>query len=116
MPSHNRVTLIGNLTREPELKYTKAGTAYAKFAMAMNRKVKRGEDWKDEVCFVDITVFGKLAENCTENLLKGRMVFIDGRLNFNSWESKDGQKLSKLDVVANTVEFLNVPKSSRDSQ
>ena len=97
---------MGNLTRDPELRFTSNGSALAKFGLAVNRKYKAGEEWKEEVCFVDITVWGKQAENCAEYLSKGRPVFIDGRLQFSTWETDDGQKRNKLEVVANTVQFL----------
>jgi len=115
MASYNKVLLMGNLTRDPELRFTAGGTAVANFGIAVNRKFKQGEEWKEDVCFVDITVWGKLAENCTEYLSKGRSVFVDGRLNFSSWEAKDGQKRNKLDVVANSVDFLSRPSSGGDS-
>lgn len=107
MASFNKVLLLGNLTRDPELRFTASGAAVASFGLAVNRKFKQGEEWKEDVCFVDITVWGKQAENCTEYLSKGRSVFIEGRLNFSSWENKEGQKRNKLDVVANTVQFLS---------
>ncbi len=106
MASFNKVLLMGNLTRDPELRFTSNGSALAKFGLAVNRKYKAGEEWKEEVCFVDITVWGKQAENCAEYLSKGRPVFIEGRLQFSSWETDDGQKRNKLEVVANTVQFL----------
>ena len=127
MASLNKVLLMGNLTRDPELRFTAGGSAVANFGLAVNRKYKQGDEWKEDVCFVEITVWGKLAENCTEYLSKGRSVFVDGRLNFSSWEAKDGQKRNKLDVVANTVDFLgksgpggassgNSPDSQSDQQ
>jgi len=106
MANFNKVLLMGNLTRDPELRFTSNGSALAKFGLAVNRKYKAGEEWKEEVCFVDITVWGKQAENCAEYLSKGKPVFIDGRLQFSSWETDDGQKRSKLEVVANMVQFL----------
>lgn len=106
MPSFNKVILMGNLTRDPELKFTQNGSALCKLGLAVNRKYKSGEEWVDEVCFVDITVWGKQAENCAEYLAKGRSALIEGRLQFSSWETDDGQKRSKLDVVANSVQFL----------
>lgn len=106
MASFNKVLLMGNLTRDPELRYTASGSALATFGLAVSRKYKSGDDWKDEVCFVDITVWAKQAENCAEYLSKGSPVFIEGRLNFSTWET-DGQKRSKLDVVANVVQFLS---------
>ncbi len=106
MPSFNKVFLMGNLTRDPELRYTASGTALASFGIAVNRKFKQGDEWKDEACFVDITVWGKQGENCSEYLSKGRPVFIEGYLRFSTWEADGGQKRSKLDVTANTVQFL----------
>ena len=106
MANFNKVLLMGNLTRDPELRFTSSGSALAKFGLAVSRKYKSGEEWKEDVCFVDITVWGKLAENCAEYLSKGRPVFIDGRLQFSTWETDDGQKRSKLEVVANMVQFL----------
>ena len=105
MASFNKVMLMGNLTRDPELRYTSNGSAVTSFGLAVNRKFKQGEEWKDEVCFVDITVWGKQGENCAEYLSKGRPAFIEGFLKFSTWES-DGQKRNKLEVVANTVQFL----------
>ena len=96
---------MGNLTRDPELRYTSNGSAVTSFGLAVNRKFKQGEEWKEDVCFVDITVWGKQGENCAEYLSKGRPAFVEGRLQYSTWES-DGQKKSKLEVVANTVQFL----------
>ena len=105
MASFNKVMLMGNLTRDPELRYTSNGSAVTSFGLAVNRKFKQGDEWKDDVCFVDITVWGKQGENCAEYLSKGRPAFIEGFLKFSTWES-DGQKRNKLEVVANTVQFL----------
>jgi single-strand DNA-binding protein len=96
---------MGNLTRDPELRYTASGAAVASFGLAVNRKFKQGEEWKDEVCFVDITVWAKQGENCAQYLNKGSLVFLEGRLNYQTWET-DGQKRNKLEVVANNVQFL----------
>jgi single-strand DNA-binding protein len=105
MASFNKVMLTGNLTRDPELRFTANGSAVASFGLAVNRKFKQGDEWVDDVCFVDITVWGKQGENCAEYLSKGRPAFIEGYLKFSTWES-DGQKRNKLEVVANTVQFL----------
>ena len=112
MASFNKVMLMGNLTRDPELRYTSNGSAVTSFGLAVNRKFKQGDEWKEDVCFVDITVWGKQGENCAEYLSKGRPAFVEGRLQYSTWES-DGQKKSKLEVVANTVQFLG---SRGDSQ
>ena len=105
MASFNKVMLMGNLTRDPELRFTANGSAVASFGLAVNRKFKQGDEWVDDVCFVDITVWGKQGENCAEYLSKGRPAFIEGYLKFSTWES-DGKKRNKLEVVANTVQFL----------
>ena len=114
MASFNKVLLIGNLTRDPELRYTSGGTAVASFGLAVNRKFKQGEEWKDEVCFVDITVWAKQGENCAEYLNKGSLAFIEGRLNYQTLESEGGQKRSKFDVVANYVQFLTKQGAKMD--
>ena len=106
MANFNKVILAGNLTRDPEVRYTPKGTAIAKLGMAINNRMKQGEEWKDEVCFVDVVVFGKQAENCSEYLNKGKLVLVEGRLQWRSWEDQSGQKRSKHEVVAQTVRFM----------
>lgn len=107
MPSVNSVFLIGNLTRDPELRYIPSGTAVASFGLAMSRAYTTQDgDRKEEVCFVDIEAWGKTAENCANYLSKGRPVCVEGSLKFDSWETEDGQKRSKLRVRANRVTFL----------
>jgi len=102
----NKVILIGNLTKNPELRYTPSGTPVASFGLAVNRKYRQAEELKEEVCFVDIVVFGKQAEHCGQYLSKGNGVIVDGRLQQRRWETDDGQKRSKHEVVAQTVTFL----------
>jgi single-strand DNA-binding protein len=104
--SFNRVILMGNLTRDPELRYTGNGTAVCTLGLAVNRRVKKGERWEEEASFFDIVVFGKTAENSAEYLAKGRPVLIEGELTQRRWESQDGQKRSKIEVVASQVRFL----------
>ncbi len=111
MASHNRWTGIGHLTRDPELRFTQSGDAVCSFGLAINEKYKSGEDWKTRVCFVDITVWSKSGEACAQHLHKGSQVFIEGRLNYQTWE-KDGQKRSKLEVVSSNVQFLSAKKDS----
>lgn len=106
MAGLNRVFLMGNLTRDPELRYTPSGTPVASFGLAVNRRYKQGEEWKEEVCFVDIVVFGAQAKNCGEYLSKGRLALVEGRLQWRSWETNEGQKRSKHEVVALNVQFL----------
>ncbi len=106
MTGFNKVILIGNLTKNPELRYTPNGTPVASFGLAVNRKYRQNEELKEEVCFVDIVVFGKQAEHCGQYLGKGQGVIVDGRLQQRRWETDDGQKRSKHEVVAQTVTFL----------
>jgi single-strand DNA-binding protein len=106
MASFNKVVLMGNLTRDPELRYTPGGAAVCTFGLAMNRRYKQNDEVKDEVCFVDITVWGRQAENCDQYLSKGSGIMLEGRLRLNQWETDEGSRRSKLDVVANNIQFL----------
>jgi single-strand DNA-binding protein len=106
MISYNKVILIGNLTKDPEIRYTPNGTAVASFRLAVNRRYKQGEEFKEEVCYIDIVVFGKQAESCGQYLNKGSGVIVEGRLQERRWDTEDGQKRSKHEVVAQTVRFL----------
>ena len=111
MASYNKVLLMGNLTRDPEVKYTPKGTALANLGLAVNRRwtTETGEQ-KEEVTFVDVEVWGRQAETAGQYLSKGRPVFIEGRLKLDSWEDKEsGQKRNKLKVVAERVQFLGAP-------
>ncbi|MBI5773832.1 MAG: single-stranded DNA-binding protein [Verrucomicrobia bacterium] len=114
MASFNKVILMGNLTRDPELRYTPKGTAIAKIGVAVNRvwTTETGEK-KEEVTFVDVDVFGRTAENVGQYMRKGRPILIEGRLRLDQWDDKQtGQKRSKLGVVAETVQFLGSPTGS----
>ena len=106
MTGFNKVILIGNLTKNPEIRYTPSGTPVANFGLAVNRKFRQAEELRDEVCYIDIVVFGKQAEHCGQYLSKGNGVIVDGRLQQRRWETEDGQKRSKHEVVAQTVNFL----------
>ena len=107
MANLNRVFLIGNLTRDPELRYIPSGTAVANFGLATNRvyKTPSGEK-KEEVCFVKVVVWGRMAEVCGEYLSKGRPVFIEGRLQYRAWDGSGGEKRSTLEIRAERVQFL----------
>lgn len=108
MASFNKVILLGNLTRDPQLKYLPSQTAVAEFGIACNRKFKSaaGED-REEVTFVDITAFGKQAELINQYFTKGKPIFIEGRLKFDSWEDKQGGgKRSRLTVVLENFQFI----------
>lgn len=113
MASFNKVILVGNLTRDPELRYTQKGTAIAKIGLAVNRVwTNEAGEKKEEVTFVDVDVFGRTAENVGQYMRKGRPILIEGRLRLDQWDDKQtGQKKSKLGVVAETVQFLGSPNS-----
>jgi single-strand DNA-binding protein len=105
MASYNRVILVGNLTRDPELRYIPSGTAVSDIGLAVNDRIKRGDQWVDETTFVDVTLWGRTAEIANEYLSKGSPVLIEGRLKLDRWE-KDGQKHSKLRVTAEKMQML----------
>ncbi len=109
MASFNKVILAGNLTRDPELRYTPKGTAIARLGIACNRKWKSETgEMKEEVTFVDVDAFGKTAETIGQYLKKGRPILIEGRLRYDIWEDKQsGQKKSKLGVVLENFQFLD---------
>ena len=108
MASFNRVILMGNLTRDPELRYTPKGTAIAKVGLAVNRNwTSESGEKKEEVTFIDIDIFGRTAENVGQYMRKGRPILVEGRLKLDQWDDKQtGQKRSRLGVVAETVQFL----------
>lgn len=105
MASFNRVVLIGNLTRDPELRHISSGTAVSDIGLAINDRVKRNEQWIEETTFVDITLWGRTAEVANQYLSKGSPVLIEGRLKLEQWE-KDGQKRSKLKVIGERMQML----------
>ena len=106
MVGFNKIILIGNLTRNPELRYTPSGTPVTNFGLAVNRRFRQADDQKEEVCYVDIVVFGKQAEPCGQYLSKGDGAIIEGRLQQRRWETEDGQRRNKHEVVAQSVTFL----------
>src|SRR6185503_3556841 len=107
MASFNRVILMGNLTRDIELRYTPGNLAVTDIGMAVNHKRKNANgEWVEEVTFVDVTLWGRQAEVASEYLTKGSPVLIEGRLKLDSWEGKDGQKHSKLRVVGEFMQML----------
>ena len=105
MASFNRVVLVGNLTKDIELRHTKTGTAVTDVSLAVNERVKKNEQWVDEAHFFDITLWGRLAEIAAEYLSKGSSVLIEGRLKHDRWE-QDGQKRSKVGIVGEKMQML----------
>lgn len=107
MPNYNRVILMGNLTRDPELRYTPSGHAVADFGMAINRRHRSQDgDRRDEAVFVSVTAWGRQAEVINEHLCKGRPIFLEGRLHLDEWTSSDGTRRSKLKVVLESFQFI----------
>ena len=108
MANFNKVILLGNLTRDIEVRYTQGGLAIAKFGMAINRKSKSQDgDMRETTCFVDCTAFGKSAEILEQYVSKGSPLFVDGRLEYSTWEDKNGGgKRSKLEVVVENFQFV----------
>jgi len=112
MAGMNVVVLIGNLTSDPEMKYTPSGTAKTKFSIAVNRKYKDGSgQTQEEVTYVPIVVWGGQAENCANYLSKGRPVAVEGRLRIDSFDNAEGQKVKVIEVIANSVQFLGSGKN-----
>lgn len=113
MASLNQVNLIGNVTRDIELKYTAGGTAIAEFGMAMNSKYKKNDEWIEDVTFVDVTFFGKQAEILAEYVKKGSPLYTSGKLRLDQWES-EGQKRSKLHVIGSEFQLLGQKRDSAE--
>jgi single-strand DNA-binding protein len=108
MAGFNRLIIVGNLTRDPEYRQLTSGQAVCRLGLATNRQFKNGQTGAlvQEVCFIDVDVWGEQAKSCHEYLKKGRSILVEGRLKFDSWEDQAGQKRSKHSVVANSVVFL----------
>jgi single-strand DNA-binding protein len=111
MASLNKVLLIGNLTKDPELRYTPQGTAVVNLRLAANRRFKdKNQELKEETCFVTAVVWNKQAESCNQYLHKGSPIFVEGRLQSRSWEDNAGQKRYVIEVRAERVQFLGMPR------
>jgi len=108
MATFNKVILLGNLTRDPELRYTPQGAAVCEFALALNYQYTNKQTGQkvEEVSFIDIVAWGKTGEICAEYLKKGRQVMVEGRLKQDRWEAQDGKKMSKVRVTAENVQFV----------
>jgi len=107
MGEYNKIILMGNLTRDPELRYTPAGLAVCEFSLAVPHRSRVHEETKEDVCYIDVVVFGRIGERSKERLHKGSRVLVDGRLTQRRWETPEGQKRSKYEVIANTVQFID---------
>ncbi len=107
MGEYNKIILMGNLTRDPELRYTPAGLAVCEFSLAVPHRSRVHDEIKEDVCYIDVVVFGRIGERSKERLHKGSRVLVDGRLTQRRWETPEGQKRSKYEVIANTVQFID---------
>ena len=116
--SFNKVMLMGNLTRDPELRYLPSGQAVTNFSVAVNRTyMSQSGEKKEEVSFIRVVVWARMAEVCNEYLKKGSPVFVEGRLQSRSWDAPDGTKRSTIEVVAQNVQFLSrAPRSGAGSE
>ena len=116
MASFNKVLLIGNLTKDPELRYTPQGTAVVNLRLAVNRKYRdKNQELKEETCFVTAVAWNKQAETCNQYLHKGSPILIEGRLQSRSWEDNSGQKRNVIEVRAERVQFLGAaPKGTSE--
>lgn len=112
----NKALLLGNLTRDPELRYTPNGTAVADLGLAVNRNYTTNGEKREETLFIGVVVWGKQAEACGDWLHKGSQVLVEGRITSRNWETKDGQKRTTIEVVADRVEFGAQPKGQQDQQ
>ena len=116
MASYNRVLLMGNLTKNPELRQTPTGMAVTEFGLAINENFKnKAGEMVERTCFVDVVVWGRQAETSAEYLRKGSSAFIEGRLQLDKWENEKGEKRSKLRIRADRVQFLGTPGKSTES-
>jgi single-strand DNA-binding protein len=114
MASYNKVLLMGNLTKDPELRYTPQGTAVANLRLAVNRKYRtKDQELKEEVCFITAVVWSKQAETCNQYLHKGSSLLVEGRLQSRSWEDNTGAKRSVIEVRAERVQFMGAPGQAK---
>ena len=113
MANLNKVFLIGNLTRDPELRYIPSGSAVTTFTVAVNRVYTQQGEKKEEVSYIKVVVWAKMAETCSEYLSKGSPVFVEGRIQSRSWETPQGEKRSAVEVIAERVQFLGRAKGGK---
>ena len=103
----NRVTLVGRLTRDPELRHSSGGAAICSMRIAINSRGKQGDEWVDRPNYFDVTVFGRQAETASTYLVKGRRIGVDGRLSWSEWQAQDGAKRQSVEVIAGDLFFLD---------
>lgn len=105
----NKIIIMGNLTRDPELKCLPSGTPVTNFSIAITDKYKKGDEMVENVSYFDVVVFSKQAESCNQYLIKGSPVLVEGRLQQRRWKDKDGNNRSKIEIIASKVIFLSKP-------
>lgn len=115
MADINRVIEIGHLTRDEELKYTPGGMAIGNISIAINRRVKKGQDWVDEANYFDVVIFGKQAETLQRFLTKGKQIAVDGFLKQERWTDQNGQSRSAIKIVANDIQLLGGKEGSQNN-
>jgi len=117
LPEQNSITLVGRLTRDPEMRFTGKGQAMCRFDIAVNRRYKDATgNWQDDVSYIPVVVWGEPANRCGERLKKGMPVHVEGRLQSRQWETKEGQKRTTLEVVARRVQFLSRVSSESEGE
>lgn len=115
--SFNELIMVGNLGKDPELRYTPQGTPVCQFTMATNDRVKKGGEWEQHTTWFRVTVFGKQGEACSQYLTKGRQVYVMGRLRIEEWQDRDGAKRWTAEVIADRVQFLGQnPEAAREAK
>ncbi|OPX25289.1 MAG: hypothetical protein B1H04_00190 [Planctomycetales bacterium 4484_123] len=113
MAYYNRVILVGNLTRDPQLSFLPSGTPVCEFGLAINRRWRgSGGEPREETCFIDCRCYGKQAETFNQHMSKGQCVLVEGRLQYDTWEGQDGQKRSKHRVFVQAFQFLSAPRGA----
>ena len=103
MANGNTITIVGNVTRDPELRYLTSGTALAQLGVAVNRRYQQNGEWQEDTSFFDVVCWRELADNVSESISKGDRIIVTGRLEQRSWETQDGEKRSKVEIVADEV-------------
>lgn len=112
----NNVTLAGHLSRDPELRQTQGGMAVLNMGIAVNDRVKKGDEWEDYANFINLVMFGKRAENVSKFLSKGSKIAVEGKLHYSSWQDKDGSNRSKLEVIVNDLELMSRAQEAQPVQ
>src|SRR5688500_17576172 len=115
MPELNSVLIVGNLTKDPVIRQTRNGTPVANFSIASNRKFRNGDNqWQEDVCYVGVVAWNRLAESCADKLCKGSAVLVEGELQSRTWQGEDGSPRSTVEIKARRIQFLNKKRVGSD--